>query len=242
MNTDTASTLEASDAVEAPQDEAPAAHSPEQYAIIVTAQNLALSEALANLTAAIRAGQDAAPLLVLADQAIAGSMRNPNGSPDFTVLANVLGGHAGWRIVNEANRAFEQALREDLASKLPTIAILDVAEDMQDGDDGSSYPSFEGVDVTFKDGTKLWIPQDYDGDGDEFSLADGEQLLRNEAEDLDESDQAEQAELVAKYAALFGVEPNREALITCLDTISAYLESYYWHNARQGGSDRVYEA
>lgn len=237
MNTDTSVAAEATTTVPA---QSPM--TPEDYAIALLCQNLALGEALANLSEAVRGGEDTTKALETADQAMAFTARKVKGAADFGPLAKVLGAHAGWMVVQAAKTAFEQALREEFARDLPTIAILDVADDMQDGDDGSSYASFEGVDVTFKDGTKLWIPQDHDGDGDEFSLADGEQLLRNEPEDLAENDRAEQAELVAKYAALFGVEPSREALITCLETISAYIGSYYWHNARQGGSDRVYEA
>lgn len=243
MNTDTPSAIEATDALEATQDQAPAAPSPEKYAIVLTAQNLALSEALARLTAAIRDGQDTAPLLVLADQAIAGSMREPNGSPDFTILANVLGGHAGHLVVNAANRAFEQALHDELARALPTVKSIEADSEMEHGDEGDYFASFSSVTVWFKSGGSENFSRNFDED-DEFALGDDDSLLRHDDDAVEDDPglKAERDANVAKYAKLFGVKADREVVLGCLDLISEYLGSYYWHNHRQGGTDHVYEA
>lgn len=224
----------------------PAPLSTEDLVVLMTSQNLALVESVKALTAALRKGRIAKSVEgPLADAEKAANLAfNKLGSfPDLTPMVRVVGAGAGWKVLRAVNEAFEKVLKEDLAAALPTVASITADDETENGDEGQTYFSFSGMDITFKDGQKIRLSRDFDADIDEFTVSEDEELIRWACDGRADEDQLQSLDgVVAKYATLFGVEPSAENVKECLDTLGNYVGSYYNHNPREGGLDLVYSA
>lgn len=202
--------------------------------------------ALSSLVAGIKASGPIDTLtnqLAQAEQILAAApSANPGGDAvaDFAPVVLAVGPHSGWRIKNAIEEAFLAGLKQELQQLLPTVKSMQCDHEMEHGDEGQYYASFSFVQVQFQDGTIHDFSRDYDAD-DEFSLKDSDEHIRCDLDGLDEEERKESEQAIAKYAALFGVDPTQEAVGNCLDHISNYIASYYEHSRRDGGLDVIYQ-